>query len=151
MDSTYLLKYDSKSSNEASAKVESDVGHEDVFRVRSSVGLNWSYGDFSANWGIRYFSSMREDCYFDDRCSNPDFEREWTNGVVTPKNKVGSTTFNDLQVTYNTPWESTLSVGANNVFDKQGPLMYSGPSSAYSYYGGFDIGRLLYFRYTQSF
>ncbi|ATC85951.1 MULTISPECIES: TonB-dependent receptor domain-containing protein [Pseudoalteromonas] len=151
MDSTYLLKYDSKSSNEASAKVESAVGHEDVFRIRSSVGLNWSYGDFSANWGIRYFSSMREDCYFDDRCSNPDFQREWTNGAVTPKNKVGSTTFNDLQVSYNTPWESTLSVGANNVFDKQGPIMYSGPSSAYSYYGGFDIGRLLYFRYTQSF
>lgn len=83
--------------------------------------------------------------------SDPEFKREWTNGAITPKNKVGSTTFNDLQLTYNTPWESKLSIGANNVFDKQGPIMYSGPSSTYSYYGGFDIGRQWYFRYSQSF
>ncbi|KPM82867.1 TonB-dependent receptor [Pseudoalteromonas lipolytica] len=151
LDSTYLLKYDSKSTNDPTTKVESDVGHGDTFRTRANFGLNWTYGDFSANWAMRYFSSMREDCYFEDRCSDPNFQRDWTNGVVVPKNKVGSTTFNDLQFTYNTPWESKLSIGANNVFDKRGPIMYSGPSSTYSYYGGFDIGRQLYFRYSQSF
>jgi iron complex outermembrane receptor protein len=42
-------------------------------------------------------------------------------------------------------------VGANNVFGHVGPVMYSAPSSQYSYYGGFDIGRFYYLRYNQKF
>ncbi|TMN66319.1 TonB-dependent receptor [Pseudoalteromonas sp. S1727] len=151
MDMTYVTKYDEKSSDEPEVKVTSDLGHGSTFRVRSNAGLKWSYEDFSASWNMRYFSSMRENCYFEDRCNVPDFQRDWTNGTVVPKQKNGSTIFNDVQVSYNLPWEGAISVGANNIFDKQGPLMYSRPSSNYSYYGGFDIGRFWYFRYTQSF
>ena len=39
----------------------------------------------------------------------------------------------------------------NNVFDRVGPVMYSRPQSSFSYYGGFDIGRFTYLKYTQRF
>ena len=29
--------------------------------------------------------------------------------------------------------------------------MYSAPNSQYSYYGGYDIGRLIYMQYKQKF
>ncbi len=45
----------------------------------------------------------------------------------------------------------TIALGANNVFDHKGPLQYSAPNSAFAYYGGFDVGRFLYMKYTQRF
>jgi iron complex outermembrane receptor protein len=64
---------------------------------------------------------------------------------------VGANTFHDVQFRWNAPWNATISVGANNVFGHVGPVMYSAPSSQYSYYGGFDIGRFYYLRYNQKF
>ena len=40
---------------------------------------------------------------------------------------------------------------ANNLFNHRGALQYSAPNSAFAYYGGFDIGRFMYMRYTQRF
>ena len=70
---------------------------------------------------------------------------------LSRRRNVGSTTFHDVQFRVRTPWDATVSLGVNNVFNKVGPVMYSAPSSGYSYYGGFDIGRFLYLRYTQAF
>ncbi len=51
-----------------------------------------------------------------------------------------------------TAYEVSLGlVGANNVFNHEGPVMYSQPNSSFSYYGGFDIGRFYYMKYTQRF
>ena len=74
-----------------------------------------------------------------------------TTSALTRRKNVGSNTFNDLQVRWRAPWEATISVGANNVFDRVGPVMYSQPSANVSYYGGFDIGRFFYVKYTQDF
>ncbi len=63
----------------------------------------------------------------------------------------GSNTFHDLQVSWKAPWEATIALGANNVFNHRGPLMYSAPNSSFAYYGGFDIGRFIYMKYTQKF
>lgn len=151
LDTTYVDKYDTRSSDAEDARTTPNVGYGSTFRVRSNAGVNWTMGDFSANWNIRYYSSIKERCTFTDRCNIPEFSAPWTNDLVTPYHKNGSTTFNDVQVSYSTPWDSTVSVGANNVFDRQGPILYSGPSSNFSYYGGFDIGRFWYVRYTQRF
>jgi iron complex outermembrane receptor protein len=150
-NTTYIDTYDSKSTNDAEAPLTPSVGYGSTFRTRSNLGLTWSLGDFGASWTMRYYSSTKERCYYDDKCSLPDFSADWTNGTVTPYNRYGSTTFNDVQVSYNTPWDSKVSVGANNVFEKQGPIMYSQPSSNFAYYGGFDIGRFWYVRYEQKF
>ena len=47
--------------------------------------------------------------------------------------------------------DATIALGANNVFDHKGALQYSAPNSAFAYYGGFDVGRFLYMKYTQRF
>ncbi|MFC4655912.1 TonB-dependent receptor domain-containing protein [Rheinheimera marina] len=150
-NTTYTDKYDSKSTNDPEALLTPSVGYGSTFRVRSNLGLSWNLGDFGVNWTMRYYSSTKERCYYTDKCSLPDFKADWTNDVVTPYNRYGSTTFNDVQFSYHAPWEARISVGANNVFEKYGPIMYSQPSSNFAYYGGFDIGRFFYVRYEQKF
>jgi iron complex outermembrane recepter protein len=150
-NTTYIDSYDARTTNDVETPLKPEVGYGSTFRVRSNLGLNWSLGDFGVNWTVRYYSSSKERCYYDDKCSLPDFSADWTNDTVTPYNRYGSTIFNDLQVSYQAPWKATLSIGANNVFEKQGPIMYSQPSSNFAYYGGFDIGRFWYFRYKQEF
>ncbi len=150
-NTTYVNRYDTKSTNDADEPMEPEVGYADTFRVRSNLGLSWNYNDFGVNWTMRYYSSAKEQCYYTDRCNIPDFKADWTSNQVVPFNRVGSTTFNDLQVSYNAPWNARIAVGANNIFEKQGPIMYSQPSSNFAYFGGFDIGRFWYVRYEQKF
>jgi iron complex outermembrane receptor protein len=155
-NTTYVTRYDSKSTNDADAPMTPRVGYSNTadgptFRTRSNLGLTWNLGDFGATWTMRYYSSVKEVCFYTDKCNIPDFSADWTNGTVTPYNRSGSTTFNDLQLSYNTPWDSKVSVGANNVFEKQGPILYTTPSSNFAYYGGFDIGRFWYVRFEQKF
>ena len=121
------------------------------FRLRSNLNLTWELGDFGVTWGVRYYSSLKEACYFDDRCTLPDFASPETQGQISPQNKLGSNTFHDLQVRWNAPWNATIAVGANNVFEHYAAPAYSQPASGYSYYGGFDIGRLVYMQYKQKF
>jgi iron complex outermembrane receptor protein len=125
------------------------------FRIRSNANLTWSRGPFSVNWGARYFSGSKEACFlpvsvFPDECSDPVL----VNGQPVQAgslNRTGSITFNDLQLSWQAPWNATVAIGANNVFDREGPVMYSQPSSNFRYQGEFDIGRFVYMKYRQSF
>ena len=151
----------------------SNVGFGSDFRIRSNLNLGWQMGDFGVSWTARYFSSIKEGCsYFTPSAAGvppvtvPHLE---CNGItraptgafladgVTPasglsrRNRTGSNTFNDLQVRWEAPWNATVALGANNVLDRVGPTLYSQPSANVSYYGGFDIGRFLYMKYTQRF
>jgi iron complex outermembrane receptor protein len=87
---------------------------------------------------------------YPDECSDPGVYAPWYKGARN-YNERGAVTFHDVQVRYSLPWDATVSVGANNVFEKTGPVMYSKPNSAFSYYGGFDIGRFIYMKYQQRF
>ena len=71
--------------------------------------------------------------------------------AISRRKRTGSVTFNDVQFRWSAPWDATVSVGANNIFEKYGPVMYSQPSANVSYYGGFDIGRFMYMKYQQRF
>ena len=141
---TYVDYLEYKADNEAETPVEQFTGFAGNFRVRSNLNVDWSLGDFGVNWGVRYYSGMKEPCSYDleggRECNQPDFSSSYT--LAQPMRKVGSNTFHDLQVRYNAPWDATIALGANNVFDHEGPVMYSQPNSSFSYYGGFDIGRL---------
>ncbi len=76
----------------------------------------------------------------------------WTSTATCPmQNRVGSNTFHDLQFSVKLPWNATASLGANNVFNHLGPIMFSAPNSNFPYYGGFDIGRFWYMKYQQRF
>jgi len=156
--STYVDYLEYKRDNEEVTPVEQRNGWVTGdwggnFRIRSNMTLDWALGDFGASWTARYYSSAKEPCSYDlsggPECNQPDFVSAYT--LEQPTQKRGSNTFNDVQFRYNTPWNATVSLGANNVFDHLGPTMYSDPASSFSYYGGFDIGRFWYLKYQQRF
>lgn len=137
------------------------------FRLRSNLNLGWQKGAFGVSFNSRYYSSMKEPCSYLARVGGvPQVglecnDIEWRpTGVplgqpgdsqLTPFRRVGSNTFHDLQVRWTTPWDGVVAIGANNVFGHEGPVMYSQPSANVSYYGGFDIGRFWYAKYTHRF
>ena len=70
---------------------------------------------------------------------------------LSPQNRVGAVTFHDISLRWNAPWNATVSMGVNDLFDKRLPIMYSAPASQFLTYGGWDIGRFYYLRYSQKF
>ena len=72
-------------------------------------------------------------------------------GNPDAQNRTGSNTFHDLQFSARLPWNATASLGANNITNHLGPIMYTAPNSSFPYYGGFDIGRFWYVKYQQRF
>ncbi len=154
---TYVASSVYKNTNDPDAPITIKNGFGPNFRIRSNLSVMWTMGDFGVSWGARYYSAVKERCFFgpDDECSIPGF------GSPDPirnfsMNRRGSTTFHDVQLSWNAPWNATVAIGANNVFEKYGPPMYSSPTppddtSQFSYYGGYDIGRYLYMQYKQRF
>lgn len=143
----------------------SSVGFTSSFRIRSNLNVGWEYGNWGVSWMARYYSPMKEGCtYFIAGVTDPNLEcneilysptgllpGQGTTSQITRRRVVGANTFHDLQVRWSAPWDATISVGANNVGEHYGPVMYTQPSANVSYYGGFDIGRFYYLKYTQKF
>ncbi|MCL7714582.1 TonB-dependent receptor plug domain-containing protein [Stenotrophomonas mori] len=152
-NTTYVDYLSRKSDNVDTTPVEQFTGWGGDFRVRSNFNLDWQYGDLGIGWTTRFYSGMKEKCSYDlnggPECNIPDFRSGYTD--MQPSRKVGSNTFHDLQVRYALPWDGTVSLGVNNVFKHEGPIMYSQPNSSFTYYGGFDIGRFIYMKYQQRF
>ena len=152
---TYVSEYELKSTNDADVVATPlngfATGGGAYFRIRSNLNLNWNLNDWGVSWGMRYNSGVKEECYFDDRCTIPDYQAPWTEGTVVPMTEIGSVTFHDLQVSWAAPWNARIALGANNVFDKAPPLYFTHPSSGFSNYGGHDLGRFIYARYQQKF
>jgi len=136
------------------ALVLQGVGFGSTFRIRSNATLNWQLGDWGASWTTRYFSSIAEACLGptipNRQCTEPLFIAGNPQQSGT-RNVTGAVAFNDLQVRWNAPWDATISVGANNIGEREGPILYSQPSANTTYYGGFDIGRFWYVSYNQRF
>lgn len=151
VSSTYVSKYESTATNEPDVTPSQSNGFNAAFRNRTNANLSWNQGDWSANWGVRYYSGTKEQCYFDERCTLPNYAAPDTQGSIVPMNELGGVTFHDLQISWAAPWNARISVGANNVFNNEGPLHFAQPSSNFSYYGGFDVGRFLYMKYNQKF
>jgi iron complex outermembrane receptor protein len=146
---SYVSKYDEAGQDSDGNDIMiGRVGDAGYFRVRSNVGIDWSLGDFSVNYTARYYSGMKESCVTNRPCTDPD---HYANGEPDPIRWTGSNTFHDLQVSWKAPWNATIAIGANNVFDHQGPIMFSSPNSDFAYYGGFDYSRFIYAKYVQRF
>ncbi|MHA6206308.1 TonB-dependent receptor plug domain-containing protein [Dyella soli] len=150
-NTTYVDYLNIKSDNNPTTKVQPFTGMGANFRVRSNLSLDWTRGIFGATWTMRYYSGMTEKCVSVamGECNEPNHIDPFYG--AQPMRHVGTTTFNDVQFRWTMPWKGVVSVGANNVFDRQGPIMYSKPNSSFVYYGGFDIGRFYYLKYTQRF
>jgi outer membrane receptor protein involved in Fe transport len=133
------------------------------WRHRSTATLNWTYGDWGVTYGARYLSPLIEECqafvgFFAaglstrQLCSEPVRFVNSATGVPTAaaRNRIGSHTYHDVQVSYNTPFDGTIRVGARNLFDKQPGFSVS--TFANSFLDGYDIpGVFWYVGYTQKF
>jgi iron complex outermembrane receptor protein len=161
-DTTYLTKYESNADpRDPDSPVNPSIGEAAtggaVFRIKSNLNVDWTFGDWGVNWGTRYFSGLRERCTYNlaggPECNDPNYgsPADTPNGGFYPVNRFGGNTFHDLAVRWSTPWKGRVTVGANNVFDHLGQVMYRTPNSQYAYYSGFDIGRFYYVRYQQTF
>ncbi|MGV6492421.1 TonB-dependent receptor plug domain-containing protein, partial [Stenotrophomonas rhizophila] len=129
-NTTYVDYLERKNDNAETTPVRQYAGWEGNFRVRSNLNLDWQYGNLGLGWTARYYSSMQENCAYATECSNPGFSSPYTGNQGI--NKVGSNTFHDIQMRYILPWNGTVSMGINNVFDHQGPIMYSQPNSSFT-------------------
>ena len=147
---TYVSKNEIKVDNLEGVPSQQN-GFGGNFRLRSNAGLSWEKDGWGASWNARYYSGTKENCYFADRCTLPDYAAPDTQGLNVPLNELGANTFHDVQVRWNAPWNATIALGANNVFDHYAAPAYDQPNSGYSYYGGFDIGRFVYLKYQQRF
>ncbi|WP_337244241.1 TonB-dependent receptor [Luteimonas sp. gir] len=148
-------------------------------RLRSSLTANWQYADFNASVTLEYRSRVRESCtMFRDTalalgavdpqylalvnmCSDPDRivdQYEFVPGSSTvigvprraPTNYFGGVTYTHAQASWKSPWNSKITAGVRNLFDKEPPLS----SNAFS--NTFDAqylipGRFIYFNYQQNF
>ncbi|HET7370447.1 MAG TPA: TonB-dependent receptor [Gammaproteobacteria bacterium] len=152
-NTTYTDYYNQKADDKPDTPIDEYTGWGANFRVRSNASLNWSMGPFGVTWTLRYYSPIRDwPCSWDvsggPECNEPKIMH---NGKIVSANQLGSNTFHDVQFRYNTPWNATVALGVNNAFDHFSAPVYSAPNSTYPYYGGFDIGRFWYVRYTQDF
>ena len=101
---------------------------------RMNLSTVYSVSDFDLTWNLNLISDQYED--IDE------------NGVGS--GHIPTWVTHDLQVAYNTPWNSKISVGAQNAFGKEPPLYgYDGRDYNFNLYSGF--GRIMYLNYKQSF
>jgi iron complex outermembrane receptor protein len=154
-DTTFVTKYRTKA--DETAEWVSSVGEYDengnaYYRVKSNVTLDWSLGNWGASWTARFYGSVRDKCYSNDvnapvECSNVAGSANWGRGY----NQLGAMVYNDLSVSYKTPWKGQFVVGANNIFDKQARTTVLGAASSSAVDANLPIDRFIYVRYNQNF
>ena len=118
-------------------------------RVKSNNTVDWSMGNWSASWGFRYFSPVKDECWSPTvECNMPEVE---TASFGTGANKLGSITIHDLSFGYKTSWNGAIRVGVNNAFDKKPRIAYSTQADAAAVDADQLLDRFFYVRYTQNF
>ena len=105
-----------------------------VPQQRLTLSNVYSVADFDVTWNLNLIDSQCEDIDADGKCIG----------------HIPTWVTHDLQVAYNTPWNSKISFGAQNAFGKEPPLFaYDGRDYNFNLYSGF--GRIMYFNFKQSF
>ncbi len=139
---------------------------DNYWRLRSNFNLRWELGDWGASYGLRYYSRQDEEvcgvsgisAEFDALCNDDNGVQfipqpgpgDPDAGVFDLSNKIGGTTYHDIQVSWNAPWNARFAVGINNFSDKEPP--FSSNTFANSFDPQYEVpGRFWYAQYTQRF
>ena len=154
LDTTYIARWD----NDVDTGSDLDpivhiAGHYNkdygmYSRIRGRLFTNWSMGDWSASWRMRYIGP------FD--LGNADV-RQGTSadgGIPGVELNYGSYSLHSVNVGYALPSiNSRIEVGVDNVFDKQPPMMFqNNVLNANTDVSSFDaVGRYFWARYTVKF
>ena len=157
-DTTYLAKSEGTASTTVIGQY---LQNNNGWRIRSNLASRWELGDFGATWNVRYYSGQEEDCQvfvdygYSFLCSDPtrtvdDPNTPIADAVGAARNHIGGTTYHDLSVYWNAPWNAKVTLGLNNAFDKDPPR--SVQAFANSFDPQYEVpGRFYYMRYTQKF
>ncbi len=127
-DSTYLARYEIDQDDNNLVGEYGDTSN--YWRVRSNLMTRWEMGDWGATWASRYYSRQDEDCQFmvdygfDGFCSDENRFIDDVDGnpVQAAQNKLGGTTYHDVSVYWNAPWNARVTLGVNNIGDKDPPI-----------------------------
>ncbi len=150
LDSAYLSKWESKSSPESDFVnyVGIYTDRSPTWRLRSNASLDWAIGDFGVTWMSRYMSHLQEDCGMGALCSDAD--RRDADGPA-PRNRLGATTYHDVQARFNLPWNATIKMGMNNVFKKDPPISFEAFANSFDPQYDIPSSRYTYLEYQQRF
>lgn len=126
LDTTYTARYDRAVIVDGIGVVDFDDfagefadttngGDGHFARWRALGNLDWSYGDWSANYGLRYIHHVDE-------------QAKYAGGLlVGPEElRVPSVTYHDLALSYTFKPSLKVTLGVENVTDKTAPLIFGG-------------------------
>ena len=121
---------------------------------RAQLQTGWQYGQFSAVWTVRYLSELSDEnfgCFVICWRGKDPAAPLATNAELFEPWPMGSRFYNDIQVSYKTPWKGSLSVGGRNIFGKDPP--WTDSAFAHSFDAGYDVpgGGFWYLSYKQDF
>lgn len=130
-------------------RVGFDVGDGAFARWKSTLDINWSYGDWDATWGMQYIHGLRESCAVPPAfgfCNIND-----ANGNPTQR-KLGAVTYHDVQVSYHlSQYDTRFTLGVDNIFDKGPPLSTTAFANSYNAADYRTPGAFPYLRITTDF
>ena len=106
--------------------------------TRATLANVWSFGDFDVSWNVNYIKGQK----------NPDTTND--DGELEIGSSVGGYATNDVQFTWNAPWNGKIAIGATNLGNRYPELVdYDGRPWNFYLYDAY--GRTTYLRYTQTF
>ncbi|MBS7456070.1 TonB-dependent receptor domain-containing protein [Coralloluteibacterium stylophorae] len=163
LDSAYISKYEEDLDGDGVRGEVSEGGNQvgeygPIWRLRSTLATRWEYADFGATWNVRFYSGLDEDCQsyvdygYSFLCSDPDriVDDEDGTPIAAAENHIGATTYHDVSGYWKTPWNGRITLGVNNVLEKEPPRSVA--TFANSFDPEYDVpGRFYYARYTQRF
>lgn len=124
-----------------------EVSDSSIPEWSSTLATNWDFRNWNVNWTMRYIDRLRESCAGANGfaiCTDSVADQHW----------LGATTYHDAQVSWRTDaWMKgvKVSVGVNNVFDKNPPVCLSCTLNGYDP-GTYDLpGRYTYAKLSMDF
>lgn len=125
---------------------------------RANIQNQWNIADFTVAWNINIIGTQytRTEARKADG-TFPSCDDPGAGADLVRCGNVGTHTTHDLQLTYNTPWNGAVTVGAQNLFEKLPKLAplaggeYGYDNRDYNFRLYNAYGRITYVRYTQRF
>lgn len=128
-------------------------------KQRMNASLNWNYGPWAATWSMELIGRMYEPCNSSTAvifsppygwCSK--YSHTDSKGHVYGVNELGTTIYNDAQVSYTvSSWNTTFTLGVNNIFQKNPPISMNAFNDNYLWYYYRIPGRFVYGRVSVNF
>jgi iron complex outermembrane recepter protein len=107
---------------------ELEYADNEVPKIRGTVNLNWSMGNWNAVWNVMYIGKIFENCSALtiklQECTLPTTVYPPTGSVG--EHELNTTIYNDIALTYDVrPIHADVTLGIQNVFNTQFPIAYT--------------------------